>query len=511
MLDLIFIPLLLLYFSVLTLLFIYGANFLHLTWTALRSANATPPAIVPGVWPRVCVQLPIYNEMYVSRRLIDATAALDYPASRIEIQVLDDSTDETSQIVAQAVEVWRRRGVDITHVRRGSRQGFKAGALAYGMEHTDAEYIAIFDADFIPEPDFLRRTVPVLYADEGLSFVQTRWGHTNRSHSLLTFLQSLSIDGHFAVEQYSRWKLGYFFNFNGTAGVWRRAAMIDAGGWHDETLTEDLDLSVRAFMRGWRAAYVRDIQSPAELPVGFDAFRRQQHRWARGSFECAYKYVPTIWRSPLSWWQKVQTTLRLTGYAIHLLMLALCLLYPLLVLVATQYPALLSLFGFMAVFNFAGIAPSIMFGVGQQQLRRPGWKRLLVAVPLLSFLGAGMMVTTARAFWQSLSPRRQAFERTPKFGLSGQKREWRRMRYQLPLDRIVVAEYLLAALNFATCMAAFRHEAWAVSVYTALFGTGLAATATFAILQSIRARRGERESAPVIADIPEFVSGGGGS
>ena len=509
MLDLVFMPLLLLYFAVLTALFIYGANFLHLTWTALRSKNAAPPSVVPDEWPRVCVQLPIYNEMYVSRRLIDAAARLDYPAGRLEIQVLDDSTDETAQIAAAAVQGWRRQGVNIRHIQRGTRKGFKAGALAYGMERTDAEYMAIFDADFIPRPDFLRRTVPVLYADDGLSFVQARWGHTNRSHSLLTFLQSLSIDGHFAVEQYSRWKLGYFFNFNGTAGVWRKAAMIDAGGWHDETLTEDLDLSVRAFLRGWRAAYVRDVEAPAELPVSFDAYRRQQHRWARGSFECAYKYVPTIWRSTLSWWQKVQTTLRLTGYAIHLLMLALCVLYPLLVLVATQYPALLALFGFMAVFNFAGIAPSIMFGVGQQQLRRPGWKALLPAVPLLSFLGAGMMVTTARAFWQSLSPKRQAFERTPKFGLSGGKREWRRMRYQLPLDRIVVTEYLLAVLNFGTCVAAFAHEAWAVGVYTALFGTGLASTATFAIWQNIRAPRGERETSVQI--VPEPASGGGGS
>ncbi len=301
MLDLIFIPLLLLYFTVLTALFIYGANFLHLTWTALRSKDVSPPAVIPDAWPSVCVQLPIYNEMYVSQRLLDATAAIDYPAEKLEIQVLDDSTDETSVIAERAVQHWRERGVNITHVRHGSREGFKAGALAYGMDRTDAEYVTIFDADFIPRRDFLRQTVPVLYADDGLSFVQTRWGHTNRSHSLLAFLQSLSIDGHFAVEQYWRWKLGYFFNFNGTAGVWRKAAMIDAGGWHDETLTEDLDLSVRAYLRGWRAAFVRDVESPAELPVSFDAYRRQQHRWARGSLECAYKYMPTIWRSTLTW------------------------------------------------------------------------------------------------------------------------------------------------------------------------------------------------------------------
>jgi hypothetical protein len=284
--------------------------------------------------------------------------------------------------------------------------------------------------------------------------------------------------------------------------------MLDAGGWQTETLTEDLDLSVRAFMRGWRAAYVRDVESPAELPVGFDAFRRQQHRWARGSFECAYKHVPVIWRSPIAWWQKVQTTLRLTGYAIHLLMLSLCVLYPLLVLVATRYPALLSLFGFMAVFNIAGLAPSIMFGVGQQQLRRPGWRRLLPLIPLLSFLGAGMMLTTARAFAQSLSGRKQAFDRTPKFGLSRQRREWMGMRYQLPLDRIVLAEYGLAALNLGTSYAAFLHEAWAVALYTAVFGLGLLSTASFAVVQSLRSRRGEIEVGSLL---PEPSSGGGGS
>jgi len=507
MLDLLFIPLLLVYFAVLTALFVYGANFLHLTWVAFRSHDVAPQAVVPEDWPTVCVQLPVYNEMYVARRLIDATAALDYSPSKLEIQVLDDSTDETVGVVVAAVEYWSARGVNIRHVRRGSRDGYKAGALAHGLELTGAEYVAIFDADFIPRPDFLKRTVPVLYADDGLSFVQTRWGHTNRNHSLLTFLQSLSIDGHFAIEQYSRWKLGYFFNFNGTAGVWRRAAMIDAGGWHTETLTEDLDLSVRAFLRGWRAAYLRDVESPAELPVGFDAFRRQQHRWARGSFECAYKHVPAIWRSELPWWQKVQSTLRLTGYSIHLLMLSLCVLYPLLVLVAMRYPALLSLFGFMAVFNFAGIAPTIMFAIGQQQLARRGWKGVLPAIPLLSFLGAGMMVTTARAFWQSLSSRGQAFERTPKFGLGGQQREWMRMRYQLPLDKIVVAEYALAVFNLGTSVAAFQHAAWAVGLYTAIFGIGLAGTATFAIVQSLRSRGGGKEIGPLVAE----PSSGGGS
>jgi hypothetical protein len=208
----------------------------------------------------------------------------------------------------------------------------------------------------------------------------------------------------------------------------------------------------------------------------------------------------------MSWWQKTQTTLRLTGYAIHLLMLSLCVLYPLLVLVATRYPALLSLFGFMAVFNIAGLAPSIMFGVGQQQLKRPGWKGILPLIPLLSFLGAGMMLTTARAFWQSFSSRRQAFERTPKFGVGNQRREWMGMRYQLPLDKLVLAEYALAALNLGTAAAAFQHNAWAVTLYTTVFGLGLLSTATFAVVQSRRSG-GRREVGQMV---PEPSSGGGG-
>jgi cellulose synthase/poly-beta-1,6-N-acetylglucosamine synthase-like glycosyltransferase len=293
-LDLIFIPLLLVYFSILTCLFLYGANFLHLTFVAFRHRRARPRAVVPEEWPTVCVQLPLYNEMYVARRLIAAAAAFDYPQNRLQIQVLDDSTDETREVINQAVSYWRARGVNIEVVRRAVRTGFKAGALAHGLARTEAEYIAIFDADFVPTRGFLRSACPYLVADPGLAFVQTRWGHTNRGHSLLTWLQALSIDGHFGVEQYARWKSGYFFNFNGTAGIWRREALLDAGGWHLETLTEDLDISYRAFLKGWRAVYVRDIESPAELPVSFDAYRRQQHRWARGSLECAIKHIPAL-------------------------------------------------------------------------------------------------------------------------------------------------------------------------------------------------------------------------
>lgn len=484
MLDLIFVPVLLIYFSIVTCLFLYGANFFHLTVIALRACRVSPPALIPEVWPRVAVQLPVYNEMYVARRLIDAAARLDYPTDRLEIQVLDDSTDETVAVVEQAVEHWRAQGRDISHVRRPSRQGFKAGALAYGMELTNAEYLAVFDADFIPQPDFLRRTCPVLYADDSLAFVQTRWGHTNRGHSPLTMLQALSIDGHFAIEQYSRWRAGYCFNFNGTAGVWRREALADAGGWNWDTLTEDLDISYRAFLRGWRAAYLRDVEAPAELTASFAAYRRQQHRWARGSLQCAQKHVPAIWKSTvLPLWTKIQATLHLTGYCIHLLMLALCFLYPVLLAVSAQYPSLLSLFGFMAVFNLAGLAPTVLFTSAQQQLNRRWWT-MAPLVLLLSLLGAGMMLTTARAAWQSLSQAPGAFERTPKFGLGGQRREWLRLRYELPVDKIVIAEYALCAFNLYTSYTALSHQVWTVALYTAVFGLGLGLTATLTLAQA---------------------------
>jgi cellulose synthase/poly-beta-1,6-N-acetylglucosamine synthase-like glycosyltransferase len=484
MLDLIFIPLLLVYFTILTALFVFGVNFLHLTFISWRSRNARPSKVDITEWPPVTVQLPIYNEMYVARRLIDAAASLDYPNDRLHVQVLDDSNDETQRVVDEAAAHWQKQGIDVQVVRRPQRTGYKAGALGHGLEVTLSQYIAIFDADFIPPADFIKRALPVLLAEEHLAFVQTRWGHTNRDHSLLTLLQSLSIDGHFGIEQFGRWKAGYFFNFNGTAGIWRREALIDAGGWQTETLTEDLDVSYRAYLKGWRGAYTGDIESPAELPVSFDAYRRQQHRWARGSLACARKHLPTIWKSDMPWWHKVEGTLHLTGYSIHLLMLSLCFLYPLLLLEASRYPQLLSLFGFMAAFNIAGLAPMSLFLTAQKKLGRSWW-RSLPPVLMLSLLGAGMMLTTARAAWQAFSSPPGAFERTPKFGVTGSRREWMRLRYQPRVDPIVVAELLLAAFTLGTSYYATVQHAWAVAIYTAVFGSGLLFTAGCTLAQGM--------------------------
>ena len=497
--DLLFIPVALAYLAVLLVLFVYGLYFLYLTVTALRAKRAWPRAAPPADWPVATVQLPIYNEMYVAERVIDAAARLEYPAGRLEIQVLDDSTDETAGIVSEVVERWRAAGKDIRHVRRPARTGYKAGALAYGLEQARGSVVAILDADFVVPPDFLMRTVPVLEADPGLAFVQARWGHTNRDHSLLTSLQALSIDGHFAIEQTARSSAGHWFNFNGTAGVWRREALVDAGGWNQDTLTEDLDLSYRAFMRGWRAAYLGDVEVPGELPVSFNAYRRQQHRWARGSFECAIKHLPAIWRQPITWRRKLQATLHLGGYSIHLLLLALSLLYPLVLLIAVRHPMLPSLFGIIAIFNLTALVPAALFAAAQRQLGRRWW----TAIPrnlLLSVLGAGMMVNTTHAAFQAVRGRPGVFERTPKFGARRPHDDWRRLRYQLGIDGTVVVEILLAGLNLATCLAAARTGVWAVALYTAVFACGLLLASGMTIGQTLRGawvRRSDSSSVPV--------------
>lgn len=496
--DLIFVPLIVVYVAILALMLMYGLNFIYLTIASLRIGKRRPDSTTPEVWPAVTVQLPLYNEMYVASRLIDQVARIDYPRDRLEIQVLDDSTDETRFIVEERVAHWQHAGLTIVHVRRPNRVGYKAGALRHGAELSSGEFLAIFDADFLPQPDFLHKALPVLLADPGLAFVQTRWGHVNRGYSLLTRLQALAIDGHFGIEQSGRWATGNWFNFNGTAGVWRRTALDAAGGWHDDTLTEDLDLSYRAFLAGWRAGYLNDVESPAELPVSFAAFRRQQHRWARGSLECAAKHIPTIWRSHAPLKRKVSATLHLTGYAIHLLLLMLSVLYPLLVIVSTSHPHLFSVFGFLGIFNLMALAPILLLTMGQRQVGR-SWFRQFPTVVLMTIFGSGLMVNTGRAAWQALRHQPAAFERTPKFGVREKNENWSHLRYQLAMDRIVFVELGLAVMNIGSCVVAIHRHFWAIALYAAIFAAGLGGVATASIHQRRRAQAARRGHAPAPA------------
>jgi cellulose synthase/poly-beta-1,6-N-acetylglucosamine synthase-like glycosyltransferase len=291
--------LLVIYYLVLGVLFVYGLHRLLLVALYYRSRErlaGTKPAL--DEWPMVTVQLPLYNEKYVAQRLIDAVCRFDYPRKRLEIQVLDDSTDNTRELVAQHVAHYREQGFQITHIHRSDRAGFKAGALKAGLDRARGNFLAVFDADFTPEPSFLKETLPS-FAESDVGMVQARWGHLNRGYSLLTRVQAIFLDGHFAIEHAARNGSGRFFNFNGTAGVWRRQAILDAGGWHHDTLTEDLDLSYRAQLAGWRFVFLPHTLAPAELPVDVNAFKRQQHRWAKGSVQTARKLLGPLLRASL--------------------------------------------------------------------------------------------------------------------------------------------------------------------------------------------------------------------
>jgi len=274
----------------------------------------------PKDWPKVTIQLPIFNERYVVKRLIKSICRFDYPKGLLEIQVLDDSTDDTFDIAEAVVEEMKEQGIDIVYIHREDRTGFKAGALKEGLKSAKGELIGVFDADFVPNPNFLKETIPY-FTDPGVGMLQTRWGHINSNYSLLTRAQSMGIDGHFGVEQASRAWSGFFLNFNGTAGVWRKKTIEDAGGWTADTLTEDLDLSYRAQLKGWKLQFAPDVVCPAEVPVTINAFKSQQHRWAKGSIQTAKKNLGKLFKSDVSLLVKIQAVLHLTHYMVHPMML----------------------------------------------------------------------------------------------------------------------------------------------------------------------------------------------
>lgn len=491
MLDLAFLLIGLIYLIVVSLLFIYGMNFFYLAYQAARRSRrtntyaGTDPS-EPGTWPQVTVQLPLYNEMYVAERLINAAASLDYPRHLLEIQVLDDSTDETVEIVHELVTRLADQGLNIAHIHRTERRGYKAGALADGLYVARGEFLAIFDADFIPSPDFLKRTLPYFTEDQ-IAFVQARWGHVNRDYSLLTILQSLAIDAYFLIEQYARSQKDYWFNFNGTAGIWRRAAIEDAGGWTAETLTEDLDLSYRAFLRGWKSIYLRDTVVFGELPISFSAYRRQQLRWARGRLECALKFLPIIWKTKISLAKKIDASFQLTAHGVHILLAILSVLYPFIVILPSRYAHLVSLFWIATAFNITAFAPLVLFPIARQQMGDSWWRKI-PAILFISAFGAGMMVNTLQAIVQMLSKRHKIFERTPKFGVLSARQSWLRHRYQIKLGAIVYFELAFGMFNLATCLFAIQLHNFPIAFYALLFATGLFFTSGMTITQSIRVR-----------------------
>lgn len=425
-------PLFAIYFSALILLFIYGLNcYVLVLYHRLGKRRFVPlPALRPtDPHPRVTVQLPIYNEKYVARRVIEAAGRIRYPADRLQIQVLDDSTDDTVEIAARAVAALRARGINAVHIRRERRTGYKAGALKEGLHAATGEFIAMFDADFVPPEDFLERTLPG-FDDPKVAVVQTRWGHLNRDYSPLTGAQAIGIDGHFGVEQGARCWGGLFLNFNGTAGVWRTRAIADAGGWTHDTLTEDLDLSYRAQLRGWRVLFLPDVICPAELPVQIAAFKAQQRRWATGTIQTTLKLAPAILAAPIPAWVKLQAFLHTTHYLVHPLMLIVVLLSVPLILMGDAFSSTGNFILVGTLFALSTSGPTNLYVYGERQLG-PGWGRRLRYLPFMMLLGIGIAFSNSRAVWKALTDRSLEFVRTPKFGIGTGGGAWRGKAYRL--------------------------------------------------------------------------------
>ncbi len=477
--------LMLLYGLLAAWLAVYGVNSLVLTmlylWARARSREAVPEL---EHWPPVTVQLPIYNELHVVERLIGCIAALDYPRPLLQIQVLDDSTDETTTAARLAVACHARQGLNIHHVRRSERGGFKAGALAHGLSSATGELIAIFDADFLPPHDFLRRVIP-FFCDPKVGCVQARWDHLNRNYSALTRAQALGVDAHFVVEQEARYRMGMFLNFNGSAGVWRRECIEDAGGWQADTLTEDLDLSYRAQLAGWRIAYLPGVRVPGELPPQFDALRRQQARWAQGSIQVARKVLPPLLHSNQPWWVKLQGALHLTGYLVHpLLLLTLVLSVPLVLSnggVAAWVP-----YWFLAT---AG--PPLMCLVALREQGSSWWRELRFA-PLLLLIGMGLALNNSLAMARGLAGKRAEFQRTPKFAVRDNRGQWQDSAYKLPYTRVVWYELLLAAAALASALWAHRGAARPLTYWLLIYALSYACVATMSLAQALQAWRGCR-------------------
>jgi cellulose synthase/poly-beta-1,6-N-acetylglucosamine synthase-like glycosyltransferase len=438
---------------------LYGFNKYYLLWVfrrvrrradeLTRKAPAYARLEREGCLPRVLTQIPLYNEINVAERCLRAVAAIRYPRELHTIQVLDDSTDETREIVERVSEELRGLGHDVEVVRRTHRTGFKAGALKEGLERVEADLVAIFDGDFVPPADFLERTVPALLAEPETGLVQARWGHLNREESLLTLAQSVGIDHHFVIEQTARSYSGLYMNFNGTAGLWRRAAIEAAGGWRADTLTEDLELSYRAQMAGWKLRFLPDLVVPAEIPASVTSFKSQQFRWAKGSMQTACLMLPKLWRRPsMSLRQKLQCTFHLTHYMIHPLIMTVALVsLPMAALVdlrsALHWAIVLAGAFFIAS---AAVAPTAVLIVSQRALGIPHW-RTLARMPALMAIGMGIAVSNTRAVLEAWTGRKSAFVRTPKAGDRLIKRYAIRGRV-LPLFEIALGLYSLVAFYY---------------------------------------------------------------
>ena len=411
----------------------FGAHRLTIVFLYLKHARKKPqPKELFQELPLVTIQLPVFNEMHVVDRLLDSVAALDYPQDKMQIQLLDDSTDETVEICRQGIERLKARGFDAEHIHRTDRTGFKAGALENGTQFAKGEYLFILDADFVPNADVLQKTIHY-FTDEKIGMIQTRWGHLNRTFNVLTRIQAMFLDGHLELEQTARNRSGRFFTFNGTGGIWRKSCIMDAGGWEHDTLTEDMDLSYRAQLKGWRFIFLNDVETPAELPVDMDGFKSQQHRWTKGSIQVCKKVLPAIWKSKVPLFIKMEATAHLTSNFAYLLLIVLCfLIYPNQQANAPDFGKYTTYIINGPIFFFASVSVIVFYVTAQKALRPGSWWKELPYLPLLLALGIGMSISNAKAVIEALFNHQSAFVRTPKYGIGQEvkRHDWKKSSYK---------------------------------------------------------------------------------
>ena len=474
------------YGLVLLVLSVYGSHRYFMAYLYYRHKYNVP--VPKRRWeqlPRVTVQLPVFNEMYVVERLIASVCELDYPRDLLEIQVLDDSVDETTLIARRSVEHWREQGLDIHYIHRTNRQGFKAGALENGLRTATGEFVAVFDADFVPPREFLRRTVN-FFTDDGVGMVQVRWEHLNRGFSSLTEVQSILLDGHFVIEHTARNRSGRFFNFNGTAGIWRRATIAAAGGWQHDTLTEDLDLSYRAQLKGWKFVFLPEVVAPAEIPVEMSAFKSQQHRWAKGSIQTAMKLLPRIFGSDLPWAVKKEAFFHLTANVAYLLMIPLAVLMPITVVVRVSHGWIEVLLLDLPFFATATMSVLVFYVASQREIQATAWQRVKY-LPYLMALGIGMSVNQARAVVEALLGHQTVFTRTPKSGVQGGGTSTApRKRYRVAVSLQPLLELALAAYFTLAVIWVIDRGVWYSLPFLLLFQAGFAYVGIMSAVEGLR-------------------------
>jgi len=471
------------YTAVLLGVSLYGLHRYVIVYLFLKNKrNAPKPAGHLEKLPRITVQLPIFNELYVVERLLDSVSKLDYPRELLDVQVLDDSTDETRELSSRLATELRARGFDISHIHRTDRTGFKAGALENGLHSAQGEFILILDADFVPAADVLKRTIHY-FSDPRVGMIQTRWGHLNRTYSMLTRVQAMFLDGHLLLEQTGRNRSGRFINFNGTAGIWRKTCIIDAGGWHHDTLTEDLDLSYRAQLKGWNFVFLPDLVTPAELPVDMNGFKSQQHRWTKGSIETCKKLLPSVWRAELPLKVKLEATMHLTSNYAFLLLAAICVLMHPSTGGGTGGSLWRTILLDIPIFITGSLPAVVFYIVSQRELYPRSWWREIVYLPALLALSIGLAINNSWAVIQAMAGHRSDFTRTPKYGIQSKTQSWKRAKYSpmktiLPFVEVGFAAYFIYFLMHEIAM----HN-WLAIPFLTLFASGFTYVAMCSIVQ----------------------------